>query len=147
MHGGVVKRQLVDGGPQVQDIALGSTLRLKTLEDVVTEMDRAGSLARGRASWRLGVHRARAASLLGSTLELAQEPQMFEHLLAQIGEIDAGSRAGCRRNLGRRGWIDRGRHRFYAGGSRGDHLLCWDLIPVVAHGFFVNSVRRRGRFG
>jgi hypothetical protein len=73
MQGGVVEGQLVDGGPQVQDIALGSALGLETLEDVLAQVDRTGSSARGRGSCRFSMHGTGATSLLSGPLELAQE--------------------------------------------------------------------------
>src|SRR6266436_5328315 len=42
MDGGFVERQAMDSSPQVQDVAVGGTIGLETLEDVFAQLDRTG---------------------------------------------------------------------------------------------------------
>src|SRR5215471_11824181 len=86
----------------------------------------------------------RATSLLSCPLEQTQDAEMPEHLchgdlLAQVCKIYFGSRDG-----GCLGSIDTCGDGLYAASSRGDHLLCRDFIPFVAHGFAVAGLRFQG---
>ena len=99
MEGGFVKRQAVDGGPEVQDVALGGTIGLKTLEDVFAQLDRASMFLGGHGGRRFAMDRTRSAALLTCPLEQAQDAQVAEHLfhgdlLAQVQEVHPGSRDG-----------------------------------------------------
>ncbi|GEM_PF-6339515 len=67
--GGVVQGQLLNGGPQVQDIAVGAALRLETLEDVFAQLDGAGRLVRGRVGRRLAMDGTGSAALLSRETE------------------------------------------------------------------------------
>ena len=54
MEGGFVKRQTVDGGPEVQDVALGGAIGLETVEEIFTQLDRTGFLmgmVAGASAW------------------------------------------------------------------------------------------------
>ena len=60
MQGRFVQRQTVNGGPQVQDVALSRTICLKALAHIFAEVNREGALAIGG----LAMHGTRAAALL-----------------------------------------------------------------------------------
>ena len=53
MEGGFVKRQTVDGGPEVQDVALGGAIGLETVEEIFTQLDRTGIFLDGHGGRRL----------------------------------------------------------------------------------------------
>ncbi len=141
MQGGFVEGQLVQGGPQVQDVALDRAIGLEALADVLAQMNGEGAFAiAGLAMLGTG-----AAALLTSAAQHFEEAQVAQHLfhgdlLAHEGEIDLLSgRCRGRRGCFAGGSIDRRRNRVYAGISRGDHLLCGN-VPFVARGFFVGEV-------
>src|SRR5271167_4675401 len=99
---------------------MGGALRLETLEDVFTKVHRAGSFARRNVGSRLAMDGTGAAALLSCALELVQDAQVLQRLFhgdlsAQVCVVYLGARGGLRRQC-----IDKGRCRFYAGGSRGD---------------------------
>src|SRR5712691_2688871 len=99
MEGGFVKRQTMDGGPEVQDVALGSAVGLKTVEEDFPQLDRTGIFLDGHGVRRFGMDRTGTAPLLSFASEQAQDTQVLEYLfhgdlLAQEGEIHFGS---CRR--------------------------------------------------
>ena len=48
MQGCFIERQMVQGSPEVQDVALGGALCLEAVEEILAEVDRQGWLALGR---------------------------------------------------------------------------------------------------
>ena len=91
MQGSIIKRQLVDSGPQVEDVAVHATIGLEALTNVLAQVNGESPHALGR----LRVHRARTAALLTAAtqlLEAIQLAQILFHgdLLPQIGQIDIG---------------------------------------------------------
>src|SRR4051812_27758554 len=113
------------GGPEVQDIAVGSAILVETLIEVFAEVDGEGSLAvRGLAMDGTG-----ASSLLALAAQAVEQGQLAEHLfhgdlLTEESEVDAGPGVvgnwSCRGGVGGVGdWVDRRRTGLYAGGSRG----------------------------
>ena len=93
---GFAQRQSVDGGPEVQDVALGAALGAEAAEDVLLQVDG----ERPAAGVRRAVYRARAAALGSPAAEAIQVSQVPQHLLhrdlaAERGEVDP------RRPLGR----------------------------------------------
>ena len=84
-----VRRELMDGTPQVQHVAGGSTRRMEALEDIFAQVHRE------RAPFRAlrAMHRARPATLgsvSSQTIEVAQVAQYAFHadLAAEVGEVD-----------------------------------------------------------
>ena len=96
MEGGFVKRQTVDGGPEVQDVALGGAIGLETVEEIFTQLDRTGIFLDGHGGRRFGMDRTGTTPLLSFASGQAQDAQVLEYLfhgdlLAQEGEIHFGS--------------------------------------------------------
>jgi hypothetical protein len=92
MERGVVKRQVVDGRPEIEDVAVRAAVGVKTLENVFAQVGREGA----RASRRLAVNRTGSATLVARAAQIVEESQMFEHLLhghllTQKSEIDLGA--------------------------------------------------------
>ena len=103
-QGGLVEGEAVDGGPEVEDVAVGGAVGLEALEDIFAEVDRAGRLAGGRIGCRGGMEGTGAAALLRAALEEAQDAQVFQDLvqgdlLAEESEVDFGSVHAGRRRL------------------------------------------------
>ncbi len=99
MQGGFIKRHVVDGGPQVQDVAVGGAFDLETMKNVFAQMNGTGVFFDGNGGRRFGMNRTGTAPLLSFALEQAQNSQVLEYLfygdlLAKEGEIQFGS---CRR--------------------------------------------------
>jgi hypothetical protein len=132
MHGGLVQRQVVQGRPQVQDVAVGGAVRVKALEDVLAQVSRKSRLP----VVGLAVDRARPAALEATATELVEQPEVAQDLfqgdlLPQEGEVHLGTSGTVRRQR-----LDRGRQRRYGSSGRGDHFF-GGHVPFVAHGRFI----------
>src|SRR5688572_8057823 len=102
---GLVKRQPMDGGPQIEHVALRRARTMEALEDLLVE--RNGE--RMMAISGLTMNRARTTPLSATSLQMLQPVQMAEHLLhrdllAELSIVDPHTRSGNRRH--RR--VDRG---------------------------------------
>ena len=86
VEGGGAEWQVLDGGPQVDDVALDAAGRIETLKDVFVQVDAESATLAGGV-----VHGARAAALLAA--EAGPQGQLFKdalewQLLAQMGEVN-----------------------------------------------------------
>jgi len=124
LEGGFVQRQVMDRSPEIENVAVGTAVGVKTLEEIRTQVSRKGALrVRG-----LTVDGAAAAALLATPTQVAHQSQMFEnllhgYLLTQEREVNLDTLRGWRPGgHGRdRRRVDRRWCRRYGGGSRGDH--------------------------
>src|SRR6266853_419390 len=128
-------------GPEVENVALRSTVGLEALEDVLAEVDGERVVAiRG-----VTVDRTRTTTLLAAAVQLVEQAEVVQHLFE--GDLAAQERVvharACRSRWGR-GRIDRSGRGRYAGIGRGDHLLGGNF-PFVAHGLFVAGRDGDGR--
>jgi len=73
VEGGFVQRHTVDGGPEVQDVALGGAIGLETVEDVFAELYRTGIVLDGHGGRCSRMHRTGTAALLSFASEQAQD--------------------------------------------------------------------------
>ena len=78
VDGCLTQRDSLDGGPQVDDVALLGTARQEALEDVLVEVDAEG-LAPLAAVGVLAVQRTWALALTAAATQSVQKLQMFEH--------------------------------------------------------------------
>ena len=79
----------MDGCPQVEDVALSSTLCMEALEDVLAQVGREGVLPIGG----LTVDGAETAALQTTGAEVAEYPQALQnllhgHLFSEEGEVN-----------------------------------------------------------
>jgi hypothetical protein len=107
LEGGFVERQVVDSGPEIQNVTVGAAVGMKPLENVLAEVGGERALGVGR----LTVDWAEAAALLATPAQTAEQSQVFEdllhgHLLTQEGEVDLDVLAFRWRR-----WVDRSRWR------------------------------------
>src|SRR6266849_514789 len=112
------------GGPEVEDVAFGSARRMKTLKDLLAEVDGERALPRvvGVMDW------AGAASLRARSAQAVETAQVCEHLFhthvgTQSGKIDRDGPWRWRNQTRReRFTVVFPRREFYAGIDRGDHF-------------------------
>src|SRR5437588_920237 len=76
LEGGVVERDVMQGSPQVEHVAVGTALGVKALKDVFTQVDGEGGLGVGA----LAVNRARSAALLPSAAEVTEHAEVLQDL-------------------------------------------------------------------
>ena len=72
MEGGFVEGQVMDGGPEIEDVAVGATLRVEALKDIPAQMQRKGSLSDG--GW--AVEGTASATLLASATQLVEQAEV-----------------------------------------------------------------------
>jgi hypothetical protein len=77
VQGRFVQRQTMHRSPQIQDVALDTTIGLEALKDVLAQMDREGSLrVRGPT-----VHGAGTTALLATATQVREQAPMLENQL------------------------------------------------------------------
>ena len=79
--------------PQVEDIALGGTVRLEALKNVFAQVDGEGPVG----VFGLAVDGTTAATLVSSATQIGEQPKLCQRLLhgdllAKEGEVDPRSR-------------------------------------------------------
>ena len=95
MQSRFVQRQLVDGRPEVQDVALSAAIGVEALEDVLAQMGREGRLRVVRAA----VERAGPAALQAAAAQVVEQSQM----LAEPAPCVTCWRRNAKSTLGRAG--------------------------------------------
>jgi hypothetical protein len=103
-QGGVVKRQAMQRGPEVEDVALSSAVGLEALEDVLAEVDGEGVLAIGGVP----MDRTGTAALLAAAVQLRERAGKSAEKVSEGAEkVSEGpkrfQRVGSRLSLGVRG--------------------------------------------
>src|SRR5580700_4182927 len=76
VQGGVVQRQAMQRGPEVENIAMHGAVCLEALKDVFAEMGGERVLAVGGVA----VYGTRPTSLLAAAVQLLEEAEMAQHL-------------------------------------------------------------------
>ena len=74
VQGGVVQRQAVERGPEVENISLRSAVGLEALEDVLAEVDGEGVVAIGGVT----VYRTWTTSLLATAVQLVEQIEVAQ---------------------------------------------------------------------
>jgi hypothetical protein len=95
IQGGFVERQLLDGGPKVQDVALRGTTGVEAAKDIFAEVGRKSS----GGIVGVAVDRTGAAPLTLPAAHLFEEAEMLQDLRqrdlsTEVGEVDRGTVAG-----------------------------------------------------
>src|SRR3954451_22536977 len=107
----------MDCRPEIQDVPLDGTIRVKALKGVLAQVDREGPLRVPGVA----VHRTRTTTLLAPATQMRHQIQILEYLFhsdvfPQKGEVHLGPRDGG----GLRRRLDRRARGLYGGGGRGD---------------------------
>ncbi len=76
LEGGFVEWDVMQGRPQVENVAVGAALGVKALKDVFAQVDGEGRLGVGA----LAVNRAGPAALLPSAAEVTEHPDVLQDL-------------------------------------------------------------------
>ena len=77
MEGSLVDRQVVHRSPEIENIAVSAAVGVETLEDVLTQMDREGTLS----VCRLAMDRAKATALLAAPAQVPEQSQVLQDTL------------------------------------------------------------------
>jgi hypothetical protein len=140
MYGGLVQRQTMHRGPQIEDVALGRAGRVEALKHVLGEVHRKRTLPGGFAA----VQRTRTALLRTWAMELMAAAQVRENLFhadlgPKSGKVDTFGSWERRVGVGcRYAAVVLRQFGGYRGRNRGDHFpLRACALLVVARGFFV----------
>ena len=99
MQGGIIERQAVDGGPQIEGVATNAASGVKALKGILPQMD--GERWLGVAG--LAVERAATAALLATPTHAVENAEVLQqllqsNLLTQKGKVHYGA---CARTCGR----------------------------------------------
>jgi hypothetical protein len=73
MEGSLVDRQVVHRSPEIENISVGAAVGVKTLKDVLAQMDREGTLS---VCW-LAVNRAKPPALLAAPAQVPEQSQVL----------------------------------------------------------------------
>jgi hypothetical protein len=131
VQGGLVQRQSMDRRPEIQDVPLDGTLRVKALEGVLAQVDREGWLRVTGVT----VYRTGTTTLLATATQMRHQIHILKyHFHCDVSPQEGEVHLGPRDRVGRRRRLDQRTRGLYGGGGRGDHSLRGQ-VPLVAYPF------------